>query len=69
MEVDFKCISAVELNGGTFLGMPWLSRKFHQLELLIYCWQSVKGGQLSAKVPKTHTQQPPKYFGALRKGN
>jgi len=45
-------ISAVELNRGTILGTSWLSRKFHQLELLIYCWESVKGGQLSAKVPK-----------------
>jgi len=45
-------ISAVELNRGTILGTSWLSRKFHQLELLIYCWESVKGVQLSAKVPK-----------------
>jgi hypothetical protein len=50
MEVDFRCISAVELNGDTILGMSWFSRKFHQLELLIYCWESVKGGQLGAKV-------------------
>jgi hypothetical protein len=50
-------ISAVELNRGTILGTSWLSRKFHQLELLIYCWESVKGVQLSAKVPKKKTHK------------
>ena len=48
-------ICAVRLNGGAIVGMSWLSRKFHQLELLIYCWESVKGGQLTAKVPQNST--------------
>ena len=48
--------STVKLNGGTVLGTSWLSRKFHQLELLIYCWESVKGGQLTAKVPKNSAE-------------
>ena len=46
----------MKLNGGAILGTSWLSRKFHQLELLIYCWESVKGGQLTAKVPQNSTE-------------